>query len=413
MFSGAVLAQLAAFLLAPVLSRLYTPEHFGILGIFVSVGGTVGAVASLRYEQAIMLADSEADAWTLQKLSLQLAALIAAFCGVGIAITFSIYPEFFEGLSFWLWILGSVALVFGLGAQSSLQVYASRKKLFQRISVSMLTRTLTTTTVQCLLFFWQTTGLVLGSILGLFASILPFGALLRFTPSPDDNPSSTLSLLKEYSDFPKYNAMSAVFNSLAQNAPVLVLAGFAGPASAGAYTMTVRLLQRPMSVITGPLRQVFYQHATATYREAPENASRLFRKTTLALGATTLIPAIIIISFGPLIFKWVLGQEWTEAGQQSQWLILWLSVAFANVPAVVMTRILRLEKAMLGYTIFLMVFRLAAIIAGVWLGGVLTGIAFYSIVGMVFNLLLILWVDRKITTSVLSRIDSAGQELTI
>ena len=48
--SGTTFAQLLAILAAPVLTRLYAPDAFGILALFSSITGILGVIACLRYE---------------------------------------------------------------------------------------------------------------------------------------------------------------------------------------------------------------------------------------------------------------------------------------------------------------------------------------------------------------------------
>jgi len=53
--SGTVLAQIISILSAPLLTRLFGPEAFGLAALFGSVSGIIGVVACLRYELSIML----------------------------------------------------------------------------------------------------------------------------------------------------------------------------------------------------------------------------------------------------------------------------------------------------------------------------------------------------------------------
>ena len=82
-FSGAIIAQLIGFALAPVLSRIYDPTLYGIFGVFASIGGLTGSIASLRYDQAIMLTEDERNVWPLQQLCIAITFSIALLTGVG------------------------------------------------------------------------------------------------------------------------------------------------------------------------------------------------------------------------------------------------------------------------------------------------------------------------------------------
>jgi O-antigen/teichoic acid export membrane protein len=49
------LGQAITVLVSPILTRLYTPEDFGVFGVYASILGIVTVVASLRYEYALPL----------------------------------------------------------------------------------------------------------------------------------------------------------------------------------------------------------------------------------------------------------------------------------------------------------------------------------------------------------------------
>ena len=53
--SSRIAAQAVAFITAPIIARLFLPEHFGVRQIFVSTASVVGVVTCLRYELSIPL----------------------------------------------------------------------------------------------------------------------------------------------------------------------------------------------------------------------------------------------------------------------------------------------------------------------------------------------------------------------
>ena len=398
-FSGAFIAQLIGVALAPILGRIYDPAIFGIFGLFAAIAGSTGCIASLRYEQGIMLTDDERNIWPLQRLSIVIALIISCITAIGVAVALLVAPDYFQGIQGWVWIFGVWFVVFCSGLFAIFRVHASRKKKFDLVSKATVLRTLFTNGTQCLVSFWNATGLVTGALVGVAAGLIPYASLARKKESELENsgpgkPKSPRELAREYIDFPKYNAPQGLMNSLNMNSPIIVLTTFS-PATAGAYLMTVRLMQRPMSMITAPLREVFFQHASEIHRAAPQKLIKLYWKTTFVLGAIVVLPAIVVAIGGPTLFEFVLGPKWTEAGVQARWVVLWLSIAFMNVPAVMTGRILRLEKSLMYYNFMLMVSRIAALLLGCWLSTPLTGVAAFCVVGCIFNALLILWVGKK------------------
>ena len=78
LLSGTVLAQAIPIILSPVLSRIYTPEEFGIFAIFSSFAAAFAAIATFRYELAIMLPEKESSAVNLLRLSFIITVLLTA-----------------------------------------------------------------------------------------------------------------------------------------------------------------------------------------------------------------------------------------------------------------------------------------------------------------------------------------------
>jgi O-antigen/teichoic acid export membrane protein len=59
--TGTAIAQGITVIAVPFLSRLYSPENFGVLSIFVGIGSTLSVWAALRYELAIVIPEKQED----------------------------------------------------------------------------------------------------------------------------------------------------------------------------------------------------------------------------------------------------------------------------------------------------------------------------------------------------------------
>ena len=81
MTTGAAFGQLLV-LVASLLTRLYTPEDFGVLGVFSALLMVFGIAVSLCYELAIPFAEDDARMVNLLALSLVLALLVSLLFGV-------------------------------------------------------------------------------------------------------------------------------------------------------------------------------------------------------------------------------------------------------------------------------------------------------------------------------------------
>ena len=54
LLSGATIAQIIILISIPILTRIYTPEDFGFIAIYLSIANIIAAISTGRYEQAII-----------------------------------------------------------------------------------------------------------------------------------------------------------------------------------------------------------------------------------------------------------------------------------------------------------------------------------------------------------------------
>lgn len=87
--SGAALAQLISIIFSPMITRIYGPEAFGILGVFTSILSILSPVAALTYPTAIVLPKHDSEAKGLVNLSFY----ISLFFSIGTFIFMYIFKE--------------------------------------------------------------------------------------------------------------------------------------------------------------------------------------------------------------------------------------------------------------------------------------------------------------------------------
>ena len=397
--SGTAAAQAVGFALTPIISRLYSPSEFGVLGSFDAVLTVIVAGATLDYDQAAMLPKAKQDAVNLFMLSC-ISTAIATVCCLAVCL---IAPSFVQGLikapNAWMLALLVVAvLASGLG--NSFQAWCVRTKAFKHTAASQVIRSLSSKGTQIGLSFVKggSSALVGGAILGnilassnLIRGVLPdlsaFGQSIRWR--------RIRQLAKDYRDFPIFSASKNVINALSQGLPVLLLARFYGIAVAGAYSFGVGILGVPMSFVLTALKQVLFQKAC----EAQNSGDRLlplYTKITLGLFALGLVPSAVLFIWSPQLFSWVFGSQWHTAGEYSRSLIVWLMFVFCNTPAVLFARIIRIQRFAFFYELCLLAIRVMALaLGGLYLDASRT-IVLFSLVGAATNVILILIVGYAV-----------------
>lgn len=398
---GTGFAQLLSVCLSPILSRLYGPADFGLFGSFISISSVLSAGVTLQYAEALMLPEKDEQA----------AGLFAAACWSALVITVVLtgmalaFPSWCAGvlrapeLKSWFWLIPLAAFVTGLN--QTLTAWCARRKEFKRSAATQIVRSVAANGSQAMagMASWGSGGLIGGVVLGdIIANVVLFLRVARADGRlllEGARRSAIWAAAKEHREFAFYSTPQNVLNAVSQGAPVILLIHYYGAVVGGFYAFSIRVMQAPMSLILISLRQVLFQRLTEVHNRRG-NLRGMFFKSTGMLFAISVIPATLGFILAPRCFAFVFGKDWLVAGEYARWLILWLVPGFCNLPAALVARILRQQRNLLLFDVGLLASRIAVLIlGGVNLTAMHTVVAF-SVVGAVFNILLILGVWRLI-----------------
>nr|WP_298415947.1 oligosaccharide flippase family protein [uncultured Halomonas sp.] len=398
--SGTAGAQAIGVAFSPIITRLYGPDAFGVLGTFAAMLAVITPLAALSYPIAIVLPKKDVDALGLVKLSLGI-ALTSSFLVALFLLGFkdSIVNAFnLQAVESFILLL-PVAMLFSACLAIATQ-WVIRKKLFKlQAKVAVL---------QALLMNGGKAGIgllaPLASVLVVFAtlgsalqaSMLYRGIRKKRADTVVDagwDASETQATYKtlafRHRDFAYYRTPQVFLNAVSQSMPVLMLASFFGPAVAGFYSLGKMVLGVPSTLIGQSVASVFYPRINEA-AHAGENTRQLMLKATLALAAVGIVPYGIVIVFGPWLFSFVFGDEWELAGVYAQWLALWSYFGFMNRPSVGAIPVLSLQRFFLIYEVASVALRALSLFLGFFIfESALMAIATFSIVSSGLNALLI------------------------
>lgn len=398
--TGTAAAQAITIAFSPLITRIYGPEAFGLLGTFMAIVAVAIPVAALAYPVAIVLPRNDRDALGLVRLSAILSFCVALFAAAILAVsgdwlTITLGAESVAGYLF----LIPVAMLFAAWMQIG-QQWLIRKKEFGVVARSAVAHSLILNSAKTGFGWLHPVGatLIVLATLGhaLYAALLFVGARRRYQGVPAEQAAHPQTGLRElayrHRDFPLYRAPQNFINAASQSLPVLVLAAFFGPVAAGFYTLARMVMALPTRLVGKAVKDVFYPYITEAAHKG-ENLSRHILRTTGALLAIGIFPFGLVVMVGPWLFSVIFGADWQTAGEYARWLSFWLLASFINRPSVAAIPVLSLQRGFLIYEIVSVVARLSAIIAGVLLfQNDVTAVALFAIAGAGLNLFLIAWV---------------------
>lgn len=394
--TGAVGAQAITLLLSPLITRIYGPEAFGILGTFTSLTKVIIPVAALTYPVAIVLPKSDINARKIMKFSLYLTVLVSIISVLILALfKHNIIGLFnLEDIEFLIYLIPLVILFAGIMQVS--EQWIIRTNQFSINAKTTFLQSVITNLSKVGIGFFYPTAVVLVIIQacteGLKALLITLSIRKMNYKSINKNNEKNLSykeLVKKHKDFPLYRAPEELFSSLSQNLPILLLTSFFGPAAAGFYTIGRTVLSMPSRLIGKAIGDVFYPRITEAANTG-ENLSKLIKKATFALVGVGIIPFSLVILFGPLLFSFVFGTEWTTAGEYARWIALFSFSTFINKPAVKSMPVLHAQRFHLFFTIFRATTRALALVVGFMIfDSDIIGVALFGITSFITNIMLI------------------------
>lgn len=402
--SGSAASQAITIAFAPFITRLYGPEAYGLQSLFFSVVGLMGTVAALGYPTAIVLPRNDADALGLVRLSMYVGFGMAVLCAVLLAfvgkdILRVLNAQAVSTFVFLIPMALFVSVLCDILAQWLIRtnafMFSARFTVFTSILVNSVKSGMGIINPSAMVLISTS---IAGSALGTALTYFVWKKKSPAIGSPimaSASPEILWQLAKQYSDFPLLRTPQNLINAFSQSLPVLLLAAYFGASVAGQYAIAIAVLAMPVSLIGGSVMSVFYPRVNEAICNG-EDARTLIVKATVGMAVIGVVPFIIVAVAGPSLFEFVFGQDWSNAGVYAQWLSVWIFFQYINKPAVSAIPALKLQGGLLVYEFFSTGTKILALWAGFALyRDAVKAIAFFSIVGSIAYIWLMLWVVSR------------------
>jgi O-antigen/teichoic acid export membrane protein len=338
--SGNGAAQVVNLLGYPFLARLYSPEEFGLFGLFVAAAGALGVIASGRFEFAI----PTAPRWGVSSL-LWLCFIVSTgfglIGGLGAAIYLWIHPAD-AGFAYAVLFGLSVSLI-GICTASTMLVM--RNDGYRAAAGSMLARTGAVVLSQVALAFVvpYAVSLMVGFALGLVvqAILLLFWAVRKVgigRPRAKQMRAMFLHYRRQVTiDFPSALGAAGAIHVL-----TFALAILYDQRIVGFYSMGSRLAVVPLALVNDALSQVFFQKASRAKAEKGHMWDEL-KFSVLTSGVLSLGVLVALVVFARPFIGIFLGQTWLPAADML--IVLAPMVAMRSLAMSVSTTVFVLRSA--------------------------------------------------------------------
>lgn len=358
LFTGTTIAQAIPVLISPVLTRLYSPNDFGIAALFVSVTSIFGVIANGRYELAIVLPVEDEDAINITALAILIAACLSIFLLLIVIIFNHQIASLLKSQEIAPWLYFAPLVVFLTGLFNALNYFHVRIKSFKKIATANVYRSIVSATVQLGLGFLKAgaTGLISGQIMSSITgnSTLGYELLKNKKLLSKINKTDIKRLAKRYIDFPKFSTWSALANTLSYNLTNIFISTVFSASTLGLYSMGNTAIGMPSSLVGNAVGQVFFEKANEE-RNKTGRAVHTFNSTFRGL-LLIAVPTFVILYFVVEdLFAFVFGEQWRLAGQYAKIMLPLFFIRFVTSPISNINNIFEKQKIALTWQLSLLV----------------------------------------------------------
>lgn len=397
LMTGTTIAQAIPIAISPILTRIYTPEDFGVFALYMAIASIVAVVATGRYELAIMLPKKDEDAINIVALSIMISFFVS-FISLVIVFIFNAQITHLLGnpeISNWLYFIPMTVLLTGI--YQSFNYWSNRKKQYRRLATSRVIQSGTTATTNLGMGFngFGSSGLILGGVLG---QGIATGILTKLIWDEDSHRLSQIkrlrifALIKKHIDFPKINMLHSFLNEAKNSIVSILLVKFYSTLILGQFYMVNRILLLPGGLIGSSVSQVIFRVYSEKY-----NKKQDFSKDVLGLMIKlflfALFPFFVIVFFGSELFTVVFGENWREAGDLASAFALFVLFHFVGSTVSVIPMIVKKQLEAFYWNLAGSILYVGSVVLGYFLLDTLYDtLMLLSVVMSIFFLLSFNWI---------------------
>lgn len=396
LLSANVIAQVIGIIVYPILTRIYSPEDFGVMNLFCSIAGILALFATAEYQSAIVIPRNNKDAFVLIRWIGVIMIGITLFILLSLPFAHPIAQLFnTPHLADWYWLMPICVIT--IAGWNVINYWYIRRKEYGAISRYQYSLSILSASSKVGLGYGGLLqgGLIISIVFGQFTALLAsiwnnrclWLSLHRATPF---SLQESWKVAKRYRKFPIFNLPRSIVNYISGQLPVLLFAPVFGERCVGFWGMAILLGFAPITMISKTLYQILYGYI-ANAQKNQESILPFIRRFTFRVIAIEL-PLLVILYFAmPTLVTWILGVEWLPTADMLQWMLPWIGVIVLTSSTSFFSDLFQQQKTGLYFEIASALTRLGSIGIGIYFHNYMVAVACYAIGNFAVTTAMYLW----------------------
>ena len=383
LLSANVVAQVIGLIVYPILTRIYSPEDFGLLNLFLSISGVLVILSTAEYYNAIVLPKNDKEGKEVSYLCVSILLFVVGLTTLSVIFSTEIASLFnTPALADYYWLMPILVLV--LGGWNILNYWYVRCAQYSSISRYQLSQsTFSATTKIGFGYFGVLQGgmiysIVIAPALSLILSLLSLFRKKMISCWSRPSWDNLKHVAYRYYKFPLYTLPRSFVNMVAGQLPVLLLTPLFGSQYVGWWSMALLLGFMPISMITKSIYQVLYQYTTDRVNNN-QPIGVYFRRFTISvlLIGTPLFG--ILYWLLPDLTLLFLGEGWNETALYLRWMLPWLLSSILTSSTGFLADIFFKQQIGFAFEMLTAVLRVIGVLLGVWKDNFTLSIVCYAV----------------------------------
>ncbi|MBR6049245.1 MAG: oligosaccharide flippase family protein [Bacteroidales bacterium] len=389
---GNVLAQIIALAAYFVLTRIYSPDDYGLFNIFYSYIEVLIILSTCKYELAVVVASDDRQAAAVARFALRLNTLVSlALLTVALVLWLTgTLPGSFAQLG-WM-VLLIPPMVFFCGTSRIYSFLYNRFHRYTQIALSENVNAGAGALLKMLLGWLGMTpaGLPVGTVLGQAASNVNYRLGLRQLQLPSTDADERRAAAATHRNFPRYVATKDFVNTFSANLPFLWLAIYFDRAEVGLFGLALTFSRQPVLLLCSAFERVLYARGA----EAVRDSKPLLPLTTrfVAIVNAVALPLCVAAWFlAESLFSFGFGSRWQGCGVYVQALLPWVWLTLTANSLMFVANVFSTQRTEFVFYLVQLALRVGAIVAGIAMGSFLLAIRLFSAASALICLSLLVW----------------------
>ncbi len=314
LMAGTTISQAIPIAITPILTRLYSPEDFGIYGFIMAMVLILSIFGTAKFEHVIFIVKREC----VSDLVLKFTLLNAVFFSSILSLVITLLPEEVSRINSSIPLSAWSLIPLGVVTVSSyvvLRAWLNKQAKYSVIRSNLIKQSMTYSILQIVFAFidgFRAFGLMLGDICGKGLTTVLILKRVKFKRTKLTK-NKYFYFWKRYKLIPIYQLPASLVNVCAIYAPMLLLPLIFNASLSGAFFLVFKVVMAPISIIGNAFLDVFKKDAADAIAIKGHCTSE-FVKTFKILLFFSIAIFFFFFFLSDVLFTSVFGKEWSNSG---------------------------------------------------------------------------------------------------